>query len=76
MSEIGIRYSRASAAATGTRTWRISSVAYAVDEMASDAKTARATTFGSRVCASSADASGRPTTSRFRMEGIPAKGMG
>jgi hypothetical protein len=68
ISEMGTRESRASSAATGTRTWRISSVAYAVDEIASDAKTARAMIFGSSVWCSSADASGRPTTSRLRTD--------
>src|SRR3954471_18428043 len=46
-------------------TKRISSVAYAVDEMASDEKTASATIFEMRWCSCSEVASGRPTSSRF-----------
>src|SRR5687768_4876629 len=57
----------------GTRTWRISSVAYAVDEMASDAKIARAKTLSRRRSDSSAEASGRPTTSRLRIEAMAAQ---
>ena len=44
---------------------RISSVAYAVDEIASDEKTASATVFVMRWCSCSDVASGRPTSSRF-----------
>jgi hypothetical protein len=49
-------------------TKRISSVAYAVEEMGSDEKVERAMTLGRRWCSCSAVASGRPTRSRFRME--------
>src|SRR6202795_3582962 len=46
-------------------TKRICSVAYAVDEIASDENTASATTFEIRWCSCSDVASGRPTSSRF-----------
>src|SRR5215207_2202856 len=46
-------------------TKRISSVAYAVDEMASDENTARAMVFGMRWCSISVVASGRPTRTRL-----------
>src|SRR6478735_1324376 len=46
-------------------TKRISSVAYAVDEMASDEKTASAMIFGIRWCSCSALDSGRPTRMRL-----------
>src|SRR5262245_4184582 len=45
---------------------RISSVAYAVDDNASDENTARAMVFGSRCSSIWVVASGRPTTSRFK----------
>ena len=48
-----------------TVTKRISSVAYAVDEMASEENTANAMTFGIRWCSCSDVASGRPTKIRF-----------
>src|SRR5436190_12285842 len=71
--------STATAAASGTRrdrprarldaptavTNRISSVAYAVDEMASDENTASAITLGMRWCSCSAVANGRPTRTRL-----------
>ncbi len=44
---------------------RISWVAYAVEEMASDAKTGSATFFGRRVWCSSEVAMGEPRTTRF-----------
>src|ERR1700675_2994222 len=44
---------------------RISSVAYAVEEMASDEKTASAIVLGIRWCSCSAVASGRPTRTRL-----------
>ena len=46
-------------------TKRISSVAYAVDEIASDEKTASAIVFGIRWCSCSVVASGRPTRTRL-----------
>src|SRR5712692_781659 len=46
-------------------TKRISSVAYAVDEIASDEKTASAIVFGIRWCSISVVASGRPTRTRL-----------
>ena len=54
------------AAPASTSTSRISSVAYAVDEMASDEKTASATFFESRSCCSSAVAMGRPSIARLK----------
>ena len=42
MNEIGMRSVSAARPASGTRTSRISSVAYAVEEIASDANTASA----------------------------------
>jgi hypothetical protein len=48
-------------------TKRISSVAYAVDEMASDEKTASPMVFEMRWCSCSTVASGRPTSSRLRI---------
>jgi hypothetical protein len=48
-----------------TVTKRISSVAYAVEEIASDENTARAMTLGMRWCSCSDVASGRPTKMRF-----------
>src|SRR6476619_6495222 len=46
-------------------TKRISSVAYAVDEMASDENTARAMVFEMRWCSISVVANGRPTSTRL-----------
>ena len=46
-------------------TKRISSVAYAVDEIASDENTARAMVFEMRWCSISVVASGRPTSTRL-----------
>src|SRR3954447_26621152 len=46
---------------------RISSVAYAVDDSASDANTGRAMLFGSRWCSCSLVGIGRPTKMRFRI---------
>jgi len=46
-------------------TKRISSVAYAVEEMASDENVARAIDFGSRWWSCSLDASGRPIMTRL-----------
>src|SRR3954451_9927354 len=46
-------------------TKRISSVAYAVDEMASEENTASAMVFGMRWCSISVVASGRPTSTRL-----------
>ena len=54
-------------------TKRISSVAYAVEEIASDEKTARPIVFGMRWCSCSEDASGRPTKIRFSVSNIPAR---
>src|SRR5687768_4531811 len=56
---------RARLEAPAAVTKRISSVAYAVDEMGSDEKVARATVLGSRWCSCSAVDRGRPTSSRF-----------
>src|SRR4051812_10016439 len=67
-----MRLSSAARPAIGTRTRRISSVAYAVDEIASDANTARAVGLPRRCPSSSVEASGRPTTSRFSAEYGPA----
>src|SRR5436190_24222752 len=49
-------------------TKRISSVAYAVDDSASDENTARAIVFASRWCSIWVVASGRPTKTRFNTE--------
>jgi hypothetical protein len=49
-------------------TIRISSVAYAVDDSASDANTGRAMSLGSRWCSCSVVAMGRPTSSFFSAE--------
>ena len=50
------------AAPARTKARRISSVAYAEDEIASELKMASALTFDSRSPASSSEASGRPST--------------
>ena len=52
--------------AAGIRTMRISWLAYAVDEMASDANTASAVGMPSRWCCSSSLAKGEPTSVRFQ----------
>ena len=70
MIEIGTRSSSAARPATGTSTRRISSVAYAVDEMASEANTVSAVGRPSLVWCSSDEAIGGPTTSRFSAEYI------
>ena len=49
-----------------TKTRRISSVAYATDDRASEEKTARATGFERRSCGAWAVAFGSPTRKRFR----------
>ena len=46
-------------------TWRISSVAYATEESASDENTGSARIFGSRVCSSPELATERPTRMRL-----------
>src|SRR5262245_27363123 len=53
------------AAPASTRTRRISSVAYATEESASDEKTARATRLVSRSCRACARGIGGPTIQRF-----------
>jgi len=55
---------------TGTSTSRISWVAYAVDEMASDEKTARPIRFEMRWWSASSVASGRPIMKRLSVEVI------
>src|SRR3954465_922007 len=67
MIAIGTSFDSPSARLDGATamTKRISSVAYAVDEMASEEKTASATIFEIRWCSCSELASGRPTNSRF-----------
>src|SRR3954452_16109982 len=57
-----------STVATGNSTSIPSSPAYAVDEIASLANTARAMTFTSRWCPSSEGAIGLPTSTRLKME--------
>jgi hypothetical protein len=66
---IGTSVSRPSARldAPTAVTNRISSVAYAVDEIASDEKTASPMLFGMRWCSCSTVARGRPTSSRLRI---------
>jgi hypothetical protein len=54
------------AAPARMRTWSISSVAYAEDDSASDANTARATFFERVWCSTSAVDFGRPTSTAFR----------
>jgi len=58
-------YAAEPTAASEMKTIRISSVAYAVEEIASLANTGRATFFGSRVCPSSEVAMGLPITKRL-----------
>ena len=67
---MGTRYCHASDPmwAWMSSTTRISSVAYAVEEMASEANTGRAMIFRRRWWRSSADGIGRPTRIRFRVE--------
>ena len=64
---IGTRVSRPSSRLEppSATTKRISSVAYAVDEMASEEKTASAIVFGIRWCSISVVARGRPTKMRL-----------
>src|SRR5215510_436532 len=64
---IGTRWSRPRARldVPAAMTKRISSVAYAVDEMASDEKVASAIDLGSFWCSCSELASGRPTRTRL-----------
>src|SRR4051812_19630365 len=52
-------------------TKRISSVAYAVDDSASDEKTASAIVFGSRCSSMAVVANGRPTKIRLNVSSIP-----
>ena len=61
---IGTTIANAATPTAGTRTRRISSVAYADDDRLSDANTARAVGLPSRSCSSCSVASGRPS-SRF-----------
>src|SRR3954447_3734570 len=73
MTTIEIGTSRSSATckpAAGISTRNTSSPAYAVEEIASDANTARAIVFGSRWCPSSELASGLPTSTRLITDGI------
>src|SRR5262245_1813384 len=67
---IGTRYCHALAPmpAWMRRTTRMASIAYAVDEMASDAKTGRATILRRRWWCSSADGIGLPTRIRLVVE--------
>ena len=62
---MGVSSSSAASPITGTRMNRISSVAYAVEEIASDANTGKPMRLRSRVCPSSDVASGRPTSTRL-----------
>ncbi len=54
-----------------TKASKISSVAYAVDDMASEEKTGRAYFLGRRSCISSAVAIGLPTRPRLIIEPAP-----
>ena len=66
MIEMGISWlSAIERPATGIRTIRISWLAYAVDEIASEAKTASAVGIPRRWCCSSSLASGEPTSLRL-----------
>src|SRR5438309_2649862 len=67
ITAIGTSFDNPSARLDGATamTKRISSVAYAVDEIASDEKTASATSLEIRWCSCSDVASGRPTSTRF-----------
>src|SRR5215211_1224715 len=69
--EIGTRSSNAASPPAAMSTRRISSVAYAVEEMASDAKTAKAMTLIRRWWCSSEEAMGGPIRIRLRVEYIP-----
>jgi len=62
---MGMRSSRAASATTGTSTRRISSEAYAVDEIASEASTASAVGLPNRSRLSANEGIGRPTRRRF-----------
>ena len=57
----------AAAVPARTRIRRISSVAYATDDIASEEKTASATVLESRSCRAWASGMGAPTIRRFRM---------
>src|SRR6478609_716434 len=72
--EMGMRTFRPSARldAPIAVTNRISSVAYAVEEIASDEKTASAISLGIRWCSWSADEMGRPTRTRLTTDTILA----
>jgi hypothetical protein len=72
--EIGMRTLRPSARldAPTAVTNRISSVAYAVEEMASDENTASAIVLGIRWCSWSAEAMGFPTKTRLTTDTILA----
>src|SRR3954466_10846968 len=70
MMAIGIRTSSACIPPAGTSTTRISSVAYAVDELASEANTANAMSLMSRCWCSSADAIGGARKPRLSVEYI------
>ena len=58
-----------------SRTRRISSVAYATEDNASEEKTGRARIFGSKVCSSRSLATARPTRTRFSTP-LPEPGGG
>ena len=67
MIEMGISWlSAIDSPAAGIRTMRISWLAYAVDEIASEANTASAVGIPSRWCCSSSLANGEPTSVRFQ----------
>src|SRR3954465_1559897 len=78
MIAIGTSFESPSARLEGATaiTKRISSVAYAVDEIASEEKTASATTFEMRWCSCSELASGRPTNSRFSVSNTMGRDSG
>ena len=64
--EIGTTYVNASTPIAGSKTRRISSVAYATDDMLSELKTASAVGFPSRSCSSLDVARGRPSRTRLK----------
>jgi hypothetical protein len=73
---MGITRENAMAPATGSSTWRISSVAYADDDRLSEAKTASAVGLPRRWCSSSSLCSGAPRSRRLRRYEIESGGRG
>src|SRR3954468_361318 len=72
--ETGTTYVNANTPIAGSSTRRISSVAYATDDMLSELKTASAVGLPSRSCSSRDVASGRPRRTRLTAEPSPRSG--